>query len=122
MPSTTTYKRGQVVVVDVPFSNHSGVKPRPALVVSTEAFHSDLPDVLVCPISSQPRYYQRPGRGDCPLRDWRVVGLQRPSTVRISKLLAVDKQIVRRVLGNGSRRDLARVEVALMPALGFPRS
>jgi mRNA-degrading endonuclease toxin of MazEF toxin-antitoxin module len=119
MPSTTTFRRGQVVVVDVPFSNHSGVKPRPALVVSAEAFHRDLPDVIVCPISSRPRYYRRPGRGDCPLRDWRVVGLQHPSTVRISKLLAVDKQIVRRVLGEGSRRDVARVEAALMQALGF---
>ena len=101
MPSTTTFRRKQVVVVDVPFSNHSGVKPRPALVVSTEAFHRDLAGVIVCPISSQPRYYRRPGRGDCPLRDWRVVGLQHSSTVRISKLLAVDKRIVRRTSEKG---------------------
>ncbi len=60
MPSTTTYKRGQVVVVNVPFSNHSGIKPRPALVVSTGPFHHELPDLIVCPISSQHRYYQRP--------------------------------------------------------------
>lgn len=45
MPSTTTYKRGQVVVVNVPFANHSGSKPRPALVISTEAFHR-VPSVL----------------------------------------------------------------------------
>jgi mRNA-degrading endonuclease toxin of MazEF toxin-antitoxin module len=68
MPSTTTYKRGHVIVVNVPFSNHTGIKPRPALVISTDAFHRDLPDLIVCPISSQPRYYQRPGSGDCPLR------------------------------------------------------
>jgi hypothetical protein len=30
MPSTTTYKRGQVIVVNVPFSNHTGIKPRPS--------------------------------------------------------------------------------------------
>jgi|GEM_PF-2522583 len=58
MPSTTTYKRGHVIVVNVPFSNHTGIKPRPALVISTDAFHRDLPDLIVCPISSQPRYYQ----------------------------------------------------------------
>ena len=45
MPSTTTYKRGQVIVVNVPFSNHTGIKPRPALVISTDAFHHDLPDL-----------------------------------------------------------------------------
>ncbi len=49
MPFTTTYKRGQVVVVDVPFSNRTGVKPRPALVVSTEQFHRELLDIIVCP-------------------------------------------------------------------------
>jgi mRNA-degrading endonuclease toxin of MazEF toxin-antitoxin module len=61
MPSTTTYKRGQVIVVNVPFSNHTGIKPRPALVISTDAFHSDLPDLIVCSIGSQPRYHQSPG-------------------------------------------------------------
>jgi hypothetical protein len=30
MPSTTTFKRGQLLVVNVPFSDRSGVKPRPA--------------------------------------------------------------------------------------------
>lgn len=119
MPSTTTFKRGQVVVVDLPFSNHSRTKPRPALVVSTEDFHRGLPDVLVCPISSQPRYYRRPGGGDAALRDWRAVGLRYPSTVRVSKLLAVDKQIMRRVLGDVSPRDLARVEARLRHALGL---
>ncbi len=88
-------------MVNVPFSDHSGVKPRPALVASAEAFHRGLPDVIICPISSQPRYYRRHGPGDCPLRDWEAAGLRRPSTVRISKVLAVDKQItgLRQALG-----------------------
>ncbi len=119
MPSTTIYRRGQVVVVDVPFSDHAGVKPRPALVVSAGRFHRDLPDVIVCPISSQPRYYRRPGRGDCPLRDWQAVGLRYPSTVRISKLLAVDRRIVRKGLGMLSSQDLAKVDAGLQQALGL---
>ncbi len=119
MPSTTTFKRGQVVVVDVPFSDRSGVKPRPALVVSAEAVHRNLPDVIVCPVSSQPRYYRRPGPGDCPLREWRAVGLRYPSTVRISKLLSVDKQIVKRALGRLSEEDLARIGNGLRQALAL---
>ena len=55
MPSTTTYKRGQVLVVEVPFSDLSGTKSRPVLAVSVEKFHQALPDVIVCPISSQAR-------------------------------------------------------------------
>lgn len=119
MPSTTTYKRGQVVVVNVPFSNHSGVKPRPALVISAEAFHRDLPDLIVCPISSQPRYYRRPGQGDYPIREWRAVGFRHPSTVRISKLPAVDKQIIKTNLGSLSSQDLVRIETGLREAFAL---
>jgi mRNA-degrading endonuclease toxin of MazEF toxin-antitoxin module len=119
MPSTTTFRRGQVIVVNVPFSNHSGVKPRPALVMSAETFHRDLPDVIVCPISSQPRYYRRPGTGDCPIHAWRTVGLRHPSTVRISKVLAVDKRIIKKALGPLPQQDLAEVETRLRRALGL---
>ncbi|MBI1722979.1 MAG: type II toxin-antitoxin system PemK/MazF family toxin [Gemmatimonadetes bacterium] len=121
MPSTTTYRRGQVVVVNVPFSDASGTKRRPALVVSADPFHRALPDLIVCPISSQPRYYERPGAGDHPLRDWRAAGLRHPSTVRVSKVLAVDKRIVGRVLGAASARDLTRLSVGLRAALGLGR-
>ena len=48
--------------MNVPFSGHAGAKPRPALVLSTDAFHRKLPDLIVCPISSQPRFYNAAGR------------------------------------------------------------
>ena len=119
MPSTTTFKRGHVVVVNVPYSNHTGTKPRPALVVTTENFHRRLPDVIVCPISSQPRYYRRPGPGDHPLVNWSTAGLRHPSTVRVSKIVAVDKLILKKVLGSLSHADLAKVDSQLCEALGL---
>ena len=119
MPSTTTFRRGEVIVVNVAFSDASGAKPRPALVVSPESFHRRLPDVIVCPISSQPKYHAQPGAGDHPLRDWRRVGLRSPSTVRVSKLLAVDKTIVKRTLGALSGGDMGRVDAGLQVALGL---
>ena len=121
MPSMTTYKRGQVVVVEVPYSDVSGTKRRPALVVSAEAFHRNLADVLVCPISSQPRYHRTPGTGDCPLRDWRLAGLRHPSTVRVSKLLAVDKQIVRKAIGTVAPDDLSIVTSTIRRAFDLHR-
>lgn len=122
MPSTTTFKRGQVVVVDVPFTDQTGAKRRPALVVSAETFHRKLPDVIVCPISSQPHYFERPGPGDHPLRHWRSVGFKHPSTVRVSNILAVEKRIIKRVLGTLLAEDLSRVEEGLARAFGLQRS
>jgi mRNA-degrading endonuclease toxin of MazEF toxin-antitoxin module len=119
MRSTTTYKRGQVVVLNVPFTGQTGSKPRPALVASVDSFHRKLPDVIVCPISSQPRYHQKPGPGDHPLAHWRDVGLRHPSTARISNILAVEKKLIKRVLGTLHADDLARIEQGLRAAFGL---
>lgn len=118
MPSTTTYRQGQAVVVNVPFSDQSGGKPRPALIVSVDGFHRALPDVIICPITSQRRYYLRPGPGDLPLRQWKAVGLRYPSTVRLSNVLAVEKSLIRRVLGRLAADDLDRVKTRLRDAFG----
>jgi mRNA-degrading endonuclease toxin of MazEF toxin-antitoxin module len=104
--------------VSVPFPDRSGVKRRPALVVSTRRFHAKLPGVIVCPISSQPRYYERPGPGDRPIQGWSAVGLRRPSTVRISNIVAIDKRILARTLGRLNTRDMEGVEAGLREALG----
>jgi mRNA interferase MazF len=53
MPSTTTYKRGDVVLVPFPFTDLTSAKQRPALVVSADAFNSTRDDVLVAAITSQ---------------------------------------------------------------------
>ena len=119
MPSTTTYRHGQVVVVNVPFTGQTGSKPRPALVVSVEAFHQKLLDVIVCPISSQPRYYRKPGPGDHPLKHWKAVGLRHASTARISNLLAVEKKLIKRALGALHAEDLARNAHGLREAFGL---
>jgi mRNA-degrading endonuclease toxin of MazEF toxin-antitoxin module len=115
----TIFKRGQVVVVNVLFTGQSGSKPRPALVLSVETFHRKLLDVIVCPISSQPRYFEKPGRGDHPLRQWKTVGLRHPSTARISNILAAEKKLVTRRLGTLSAEDLARVEQGMREAFGL---
>lgn len=105
--------------MNVPFTGQAGSKPRPALVVSVEAFHQKLPDLIVCPISSQPRYFLKPGPGDRPLKHWKAVGLRYASTTRISNILAVEKKLIKRVLGTLHREDLVRVEHALREAFGL---
>jgi mRNA-degrading endonuclease toxin of MazEF toxin-antitoxin module len=115
----TTCRRGDVVVVNVVFSGQGGSKPRPALVVSADRFHRRLPDLVVCPISSQPHFFTKPGAGDHPLRHWRSAGLHHPSTVRIPNIVAVEKKIIKRVLGALHADDLAAVEQGLRAALGL---
>jgi mRNA interferase MazF len=53
MPSTTRYKRGDVVLVPFPFTDLTSSKRRPALVISPDAFNDQMKDVVVAAITSQ---------------------------------------------------------------------
>jgi mRNA-degrading endonuclease toxin of MazEF toxin-antitoxin module len=105
--------------VNVPFSGHAGAKRRPALVLSTDAFHRKLPDLIVCPISSQPRFYSQPGGGDHPLKHWKALGLRYPSTARLSNVMAVEKRLIQRALAPLHPDDLNRVVEGLREVFGL---
>lgn len=115
----TTCRRGVVVLVSVVFTGQAGSKPRPALVVSADSFHKEVAGRHLCPISSQPRFSAKPGPGDHPLERWKAAGLRHPSTVRVSKPVAVERKVVKRVLGAAHADDLAAVEQKLRTALGL---
>src|SRR5436190_8308664 len=53
MPSTTRYKRGDIVLVPFPFTDLSSSKRRPSLVVSPDWFNSSNQDLVLVGITSQ---------------------------------------------------------------------
>ena len=53
MPSTISYKRGDVVLLPFPFTDLSSSKRRPALVISPDAFNDQMQDLVVAAIASQ---------------------------------------------------------------------
>jgi mRNA interferase MazF len=53
MPSTTRYRRGDIVLVSFPFTDLSSSKRRPALVISPDAFNQASQDVVLAAITSQ---------------------------------------------------------------------
>jgi len=54
MPSTTSFDFGDVLLVPFPFSNQTAVKKRPAVVVSSSAYNSSRPDLIILALTSQP--------------------------------------------------------------------
>ncbi|MGD0814812.1 MAG: type II toxin-antitoxin system PemK/MazF family toxin [Verrucomicrobiota bacterium] len=53
MPSTTNFRRGDIILVPFPFTDLSSTKQRPALIVSSDALNAASDDVLVAAITSQ---------------------------------------------------------------------
>ena len=53
MPSTTPYKRGDIVLVPFPFTDLTSSKRRPALVISPDSFNAQQQDLVVAAIASQ---------------------------------------------------------------------
>ena len=69
---------GDVVVVDFP--GVTGIKRRPAVVLSSDVYHRSRPDVIVGLITSQTAAALGPT--DFALQDWAAAGLRVPSAFR----------------------------------------
>lgn len=53
MPSTTRYRRGDIVLVSFLFTDLSSSKRRPALVISPDAFNDHREDLVLVAVTSQ---------------------------------------------------------------------
>ncbi|MEK6304610.1 MAG: type II toxin-antitoxin system PemK/MazF family toxin [Acidobacteriota bacterium] len=112
----TSYRIGDVILVDIAFSGAVGYKRRPAVVISTNVFNSAGIKLIVAAVTSNLSPPFRPG--DTLLQDWRAAGLLKASAVR-GVLATVDKSDVVRKLGALSAVDLANIEQGIAEILGF---
>ena len=55
MLPTTRYSFGDIVLVPFPFTDQSDAKKRPAVVISSSAYHNARPDLIIMAVTSQMR-------------------------------------------------------------------
>jgi mRNA interferase MazF len=110
----TTFRSGDVVLVRVDFTDRSGAKWRPAVVVSSDRYNDESPDVLVASITGNLTALPHPG--DHRIVDWQTAGLLRPSLAQ-AKIATVEASIIGRRLGSLSPRDLDALRRGLQEAL-----
>jgi mRNA interferase MazF len=113
------YDRGDVILVNIPYSGSPGQKRRPAAIVSTRNFNSAGIKLVVLAITSNILPPFRPG--DTLIGDWKAAGLVKPSAAR-GVLATVDKSDIVRTLGKLTASDFERIEQALAEILGLAAS
>ena len=91
-PSTTTYRSGDLLLIEFPFSGSSQVKTRPAMVV----LDTGDDDVVVARVTT--RHYQT--SYDVSVGDWQAAGLLATSTVRLRKIATLEKKLILANWGN----------------------
>jgi mRNA interferase MazF len=106
-------KPGDVVTVDFPGA--MGIKRRPAIIVSTDLYHSTRPDVILSLITSQIARAVQPT--DYVLQDWRQAGLHSPSAFRV--FLATMPANTVTLVGHLSDRDWQGIQNCLKQALAL---
>lgn len=85
MPSTTvttSYQKGDLLLIDFPFATGTRSKTRPAMVM-LDAGDSD---VVVARVTSQ----NARTADDVPLSEWKGAGLLNASVVRLNKLVTLE--------------------------------
>jgi mRNA interferase MazF len=101
--SMTKYKVGDIVSVEFPFSDLEVRKRRPGLVLVT-----DDQDLLLARLTTHPPR----APSDVALIHWAEIGLPRPSTVRLTKLVTLDHRLVHHKIGHLDPDDARAVAQA----------
>jgi mRNA interferase MazF len=102
---------GDVVTVDFP--GVLGIKRRPAVVVSTDIYHTNRPDVVLGLLTTQTT--GATGPTDYVLQDWFVAGLHNPSAFRVFLATLPATSVVK--IGHLSDRDWQEIQVRLRTGL-----
>jgi len=111
----TVYNRGDVVLVGFVFSDESGKKLRPAVVISSAAYHRARQEVIVAAITSNVR---RRLFGDYLMGSWKEAGLLFPSVVT-AIFRTIKRTMIERNLGSMAKADLEDFDRELRRSLGL---
>ena len=102
-------------VVTVPFQGVTGIKQRPAVVLSSTTYHANRPDAILGLLTTQVAAAMTPI--DYVLQDWSEAGLHRASAFR-SFLVTVPRSEILAHIGHLTEQDWKEITVRVTLAFG----
>ena len=106
---------GNVVLVPFPFTDQSGTKKRPAVIVSSSRYNDSRRDLIIMAITSQVR--SPLVFGEAHVADWQAAGLLKPSVLK-PVLTTIEQGLVVRTMGKLSVADLHTLHEAMAQIVG----
>ncbi|MFQ6039224.1 MAG: type II toxin-antitoxin system PemK/MazF family toxin [Candidatus Poribacteria bacterium] len=115
-------RRGDIVLVDFPYSDQTGRKVRPALVVQSDVWNQRLDGTILALITSS--RHRRVGAAtqyfiDISTDEGRQTGFRFNSVVQCENLITYDQSLILRVIGNLSAKAMRQIDDCLKAALGI---
>jgi len=111
----TEFNRGDVVLVSFIFSDETGERRRPAVIVSSDAYHQSRQEAIIAAITSRT---DRILAGDHLISDWQGAGLLFPS-VATGIIRTIKQSMIARKLGSMPASDMRAIDSRLKLILGL---
>ena len=115
MPNTTAYNFGDIILIPFPFTDQTTSKKRPAVIVSSEAYNGDRPDIILMAVTSQMRHLGKTGEAE--VQNWQEAGLLKPSLLK-PILATIEKNLVLEKLGRLTENDRYALQEILQTIIG----
>lgn len=117
-------QRADIVLVDFPYSDQTGSKVRPALVVQADSLNQILDDTILALITSSAR--RRIGASsqyivDISTTEGQRTGLRMDSVIQCENLIVYDQSLIIGLLGRLPAASMKRIDTCLKSALGITR-
>ena len=113
--------RGNVVIIDFPFTDSSASKVRPALVIQNDADNARLRKTIVVMITGNLRMTRDPKHilVDPATAEGTSSGLHGPSLVSCGNLFTVEQDAIIRAIGHLASHTMLQIDQCLKLALGI---
>ena len=115
MANSSRFSFGDVVLVPFPFTDQSGTKKRPAVVVSSHGYNASRRDIVIMAITSQVRTPL--GFGEAMVGDWQGAGLIKTSVLK-PVFTTIEQGLVLRVMGHLSAADIKTLREIVADVIG----
>jgi mRNA interferase MazF len=109
------YSQGDVVLVSFIFADETGVKRRPAVIISSDDYHAGRDEAIIAAITSRT---DRVLVGDHLIADWQGAGLLFPS-VATSIIRTIKRDMITKRLGSLPTQDMGTIDSKLKLVLGL---